>query len=71
LGAIFNEMTGAEGQVREPYRRVEGWLKTLGRGNLRKAMSEAEGIFCRQGAPTPRRQYRRLRYLGELARREA
>jgi uncharacterized circularly permuted ATP-grasp superfamily protein len=42
-------MLSAEGQVREPYRRVEGWLKTLGRGNVRKAMAEAEGIFRRQG----------------------
>jgi uncharacterized circularly permuted ATP-grasp superfamily protein len=49
MGEFFNEMTGPEGGVREPYRRVEGWLKNLGRSDVRRALREAEAIFRRQG----------------------
>jgi uncharacterized circularly permuted ATP-grasp superfamily protein len=46
---VFDEMTDADGNIREPYRRVEGWIKTLGRSDVQRAQREAEGIFRRQG----------------------
>jgi uncharacterized circularly permuted ATP-grasp superfamily protein len=49
MGEIFNEMMGKDGHVREPYRHVEGWLKQLGKSDVRRAMREAEAIFRRQG----------------------
>jgi uncharacterized circularly permuted ATP-grasp superfamily protein len=49
MGDVFNEMTGVDGIVRDPYRRVEGWLKTLGKADVQRALREAEGIFRRQG----------------------
>ncbi len=49
MGEVFNEMTGGGENVREPYRRVEGWLKQLGKSDVRRALREAEEIFRRQG----------------------
>ena len=49
MGTIFNEMKGSEGTVREPYRRIEQWLKTLSPKDVDRAKKEAEAIFRRQG----------------------
>ena len=49
MGTIFNEMKGNEGTVREPYRRIEQWLKTLSPKDVDRAKKEAEAIFRRQG----------------------
>jgi len=49
MGTIFNEMMGGSGATREPYGRVEQWLKQLGRKDVERAVREAEAIFRRQG----------------------
>lgn len=49
MATIFNEMTGSGGSAREPYLRIEHWLKTLGRRDVDRALKEAEAIFRRQG----------------------
>ena len=49
MAAIFNEMEGTGGAVREPYARIEEWLKTLSPRDVGRAMKEAEAIFRRQG----------------------
>ncbi len=49
MSAIFNEMEGSGGAVREPYARIEKWLQTLSRKDVERAMREAEAIFRRQG----------------------
>ena len=46
---IFNEMEGSTGATREPYARIEDWLKTLSRSDVDRALREAEAIFRRQG----------------------
>ncbi len=46
---IFNEMEGNTGATREPYARIEDWLKTLSRADVDRALREAEAIFRRQG----------------------
>ena len=46
---IFNEMEGSGGATREPYARIEDWLKTLSRSDVDRALREAEAIFRRQG----------------------
>ena len=49
LMTIFNEMEGNTGATREPYARIEDWLKTLSRADVDRALREAEAIFRRQG----------------------
>ena len=49
MAAIFNEMEGKGGAVREPYARIEEWLKTLSPRDVDRALREAEAIFRRQG----------------------
>ncbi|WP_373505823.1 circularly permuted type 2 ATP-grasp protein [Aestuariivirga sp.] len=49
MAPIFNEMEGKGGAVREPYARIEEWLKTLSRRDVDRALKEAEAIFRRQG----------------------
>jgi uncharacterized circularly permuted ATP-grasp superfamily protein len=49
MGQLFDEMMGADGEVREPYRLVQDWLKQLGKRDVERALREAEAIFRRQG----------------------
>ena len=49
MGAIFNEMVGRDGATRQPYARIERWLKDLGKADVERARREAEAIFRRQG----------------------
>jgi uncharacterized circularly permuted ATP-grasp superfamily protein len=49
MADIFNEMQDKAGQVRSPYARVDGWLKTLKRKDAERAMQAAESRFRRQG----------------------
>ena len=49
MATIFNEMEGSGGATREPYARIEDWLKTLSRSDVDRALREAEAIFRRQG----------------------
>ena len=49
LMTIVNEMEGNTGATREPYARIEDWLKTLSRADVDRALREAEAIFRRQG----------------------
>jgi uncharacterized circularly permuted ATP-grasp superfamily protein len=49
MAAIFNEMVGKSGATREPYARIEDWLKTLSRKDVERAQKEAESIFRRLG----------------------
>ena len=49
MATIFNEMEGSGGAAREPYARIEDWLKTLSRSDVDRALREAEAIFRRQG----------------------
>ncbi len=46
---VFNEMTGRGTEVRQPYARIEHWLKQLNRQNVERAVREADAIFRRQG----------------------
>ena len=49
MATNFNEMEGSGGVTREPYARIEDWLKTLSRSDVDRALREAEAIFRRQG----------------------
>ena len=49
MATIFNEMMGKGAAAREPYARIEQWLKTLGRKDVEHALKEAEAMFRRQG----------------------
>jgi uncharacterized circularly permuted ATP-grasp superfamily protein len=49
MNNIFNEMVGKAGATREPYARIEQWLRQLGRADVERALREAEAIFRRQG----------------------
>lgn len=49
MGSIFNEMLGADGSIREPYARVGDWMQKLGKEDVERALTEAEGIFRRLG----------------------
>ena len=45
----FNEMLGPNGNVRQPYAKVEAWLKQLGAHDIERALRECEARFRRQG----------------------
>ena len=45
----FNEMISAENKVREPYAKVESWLKQLGKSDVTRAIKESEARFRKQG----------------------
>jgi uncharacterized circularly permuted ATP-grasp superfamily protein len=49
MATNFNEMEGSGGVTRDPYARIEDWLKTLSRSDVDRALREAEAIFRRQG----------------------
>ena len=49
MATIFNEMMGKGAAARQPYARIEQWLKTLGRKDVEHALKEAEAMFRRQG----------------------
>jgi uncharacterized circularly permuted ATP-grasp superfamily protein len=49
MGSIFNEMLNPDGSVRAPYAQIHGWVGSLGKDNVERAMKEAEGIFRRLG----------------------
>jgi uncharacterized circularly permuted ATP-grasp superfamily protein len=42
-------MQGEGGAVRDPYGRIEQWLRTLGKKDVAHALREAEAMFRRQG----------------------
>ena len=46
---MFDEMTGADGQLREPYASVARWLEETGTELLMRRSEEAEAIFRRIG----------------------
>ena len=46
---LFNEMFGADGNVRKPYAEVEAWLKQLGPRDVERALRECEARFRKQG----------------------
>jgi uncharacterized circularly permuted ATP-grasp superfamily protein len=48
-GTPFNEMYGADGSVRAPYRRVAEWLKGLSPATVKRKQQDAEMLFRRQG----------------------
>ena len=45
----FNEMVAPDLKVRDPYRRVEAWLKQLGQADIGRALKESEARFRSQG----------------------
>ncbi|MCC6776070.1 MAG: hypothetical protein IT537_05435, partial [Hyphomicrobiales bacterium] len=47
--SAFDEMTNADGSVREPYRVLEQWLKEQKPQALGLMAADAEGIFRRLG----------------------
>lgn len=49
MGSIFNEMLNPDGSVRAPYAQIHGWVGSLSKDNVERAMKEAEGIFRRLG----------------------
>jgi len=49
MAGIFDEMQGEGGAVRDPYGRIEQWLRTLGKKDVTHALKEAEAMFRRQG----------------------
>jgi uncharacterized circularly permuted ATP-grasp superfamily protein len=49
LNAAFDEMQGADGLVREPYRSVHQWLETHDLDELKRKRTEAEALFRRTG----------------------
>ncbi len=49
LPAAFDEMTGHEGEVREPYASVHQWLQGQKIDDLKRKRSEAEALFRRTG----------------------
>ncbi len=49
MAGIFDEMQGEGGAVRDPYGRIEQWLRTLGKKDVAHALKEAEAMFRRQG----------------------
>jgi uncharacterized circularly permuted ATP-grasp superfamily protein len=49
MARIFDEMQGEGGAVRDPYGRIEQWLRTLGKKDVAHALKEAEAMFRRQG----------------------
>jgi uncharacterized circularly permuted ATP-grasp superfamily protein len=49
MARIFDEMQGEGGAVRDPYGRIEQWLRTLGKKDVAHALREAEAMFRRQG----------------------
>jgi uncharacterized circularly permuted ATP-grasp superfamily protein len=46
---VFNEMSGSDGALREPYAGVAGWLEEAGLELLHRRSEEAEAIFRRIG----------------------
>ena len=49
MSTLFNEMGDLGGKVRQPYGRIEQWLKSLPPEDAARAAREAEGIFRRKG----------------------
>ena len=47
--SAFNEMLGANGEVRPPYQRVAAWLAGQSKHDLKRKQQEAETIFRRLG----------------------
>ena len=45
----FNEMLGADGQVRPPYKLVAQWLRSQSKSDLKRKQQEAESLFRRLG----------------------
>jgi uncharacterized circularly permuted ATP-grasp superfamily protein len=45
----FNEMLGADGQVRPPYKLVAEWLRSQAKSDLKRKQQEAESLFRRLG----------------------
>ena len=45
----FNEMVAPDLKVREPYAKVETWLKQLGKADIERALKESEALFRSQG----------------------
>ncbi len=45
----FNEMFASSGKVRDPYGKVETWLKQLGKSDIDRALKESEARFRRKG----------------------
>ncbi len=49
MTAFFDEMNGKGAQPREPYLEVAKWLNSLSPDAVKKALSDAESIFRKQG----------------------
>ncbi|MDE2385284.1 MAG: circularly permuted type 2 ATP-grasp protein [Alphaproteobacteria bacterium] len=49
MSRYFDEMNGKGEGLREPYARIQNWLKGLGPDQVHKALGDAEAIFRKQG----------------------
>src|SRR5947209_15334692 len=49
MGAAFDEMGGAEGATRPPYREIASWVGEVGADVLERRRREAELVFRRIG----------------------
>jgi uncharacterized circularly permuted ATP-grasp superfamily protein len=49
MGSIFNEMLNSDGSVRGPYSQIHGWVGSLGKDEVERALKEAESMFRRLG----------------------
>ncbi|MCP4246094.1 MAG: circularly permuted type 2 ATP-grasp protein, partial [bacterium] len=47
--SLFDEMTGPDGRVRDPYQAFEAWLKTIPTDQLQQKRQEADMLFRRMG----------------------